>query len=329
VKKFSIIVVAFLILLQFKLFALLPEFEHLYPIGAIVTQDDFLERFKNKGFIGAGGESKVYKVCDQETNKEYALAVNRSLDARWLESDENMYFSYKNFAKRMIELQQYNPHQAVIHGYFWMKIKSLYDDYGINLGFDVKKYIIKQFKQIPLEGQFLAELTEDDVNSEEFKSIPEDRRKGTLFTCMLLELGEADLESRKYACSDLKINAELEDIMFRISAHFIRHAGVNASDNKLRNYVYVRSENVFYGDRPMSDYAYWHYMLKGDHYYIPALPIVIKRIDYPSWSLHYSDVSSCNCFNNDYFKLDNYAKYRRKPNVPDDQILDILDYALE
>ncbi|MDP3532442.1 MAG: hypothetical protein Q8S31_04045, partial [Alphaproteobacteria bacterium] len=318
---------SFLMLLHLKLFALLPEFEQLYPIGTIVTQDDFFDRFEYKKFIASGGESQVFKVCEKETNKEYALVVCSQYYGIYNDSDSyEVIVRRKSFVERMIQLQQYNPHQAVIHAYFWIKTMSLTRQ-NAKL-YNVPEYYVNRYNPIP-DGRFFNELSLDDVNTDKFKSLPEEI-KGTLNCCMLLELGEADLESEEYKKKE--IDKKLENLVTQISCHFIRHGDVIQCDYKLRNHIYIKSENVFYGDRAMSDYQYWHYVVNGKHFYIPALPIVIKRIDYGGWYLFIRDLSSNfkeNNYSRRFFDDNDYLIYKEKPDVPDDQILDILMYTPE
>lgn len=325
-KKFCILVFSFVVLLESKLFAVLPQFEQLYPIGTCVTQDQFFERFEYKGFIASGGESEVFKVCDKETNKEYALVVCSKGRQMYIDTyTEECDLRSESFVSRMIELQQYNPHQGVIHGYFWIKTMSLTSANACL--YNVRKYLFYPYNHIP-HGRFFNELSSYVVDSDEFKLLPE-KIKGTITRCMLLELGEANLASEEYKKKEIDI--KLEKLVEKISYHFISRAGIVTSDNKPRNFIYVKSENVFYGNRPMSDYRYWHYVVNNRHFYIPALPIVIKRIDYGNWYTHpqlSSDFKE-DFYTSIFFDSNDYLIYKEKPDVPDDQILDILSYTPE
>lgn len=318
-KKIQFVVFSFLMLIQTELFAVLHETELIYPLGSIITQDDFLKRFQKIGILGSGGEAVVFKVVDKQTKKNYALVIGNSSNAYYYLSEyEQTTEHYIAFAKQMLELQRYNPHQAIIHAYFWMKTKSLDDPYG--LPFDARKYCVNSFQSLP-QDRFINELTECDVNSDEFQSLPEDRKYGVVHTCCLLELGEADLESSKYR--EYKVNKDLEKFTIYLSKNFIEHANIYSQDLKMRNHIYLNSEDVFYGDRAMSDYQYWHYHFNNEHFYIPALSVVIKRIDYGGWRLKYQKELLR------YFNLECYSIYNNKPDVPDDQILDILTYTPE
>lgn len=315
-KKIQFFIFSFLMLIQTELLAVLHETELIYPLGSIITQDEFLIRFKRVGVVGSGSESVVFKVLDTQTEKRYAFVITNSNDAYYYLSEyEQTTEHYIAFAKRMLELQKYNPHQVIIHAYFWMQTRSLYSKY--NLPFDASKYCMKFFQSLP-QNRFINELSEDEINSDEFQSLPKERKYGVVHTCYLLELGEADLESKNYM--DFKINDDQEHFVTSLSENFIRHAGIYSKDIKARNHIYLKSENVFYGDKVMSDYQYWHYYFNNNHFYIPALPIVIKRIDYGGWRLKYQNESR------PYFNLERYSMYNTKPEVPDDQILDILTY---
>lgn len=299
-KKIRLFIFSFLILIQNELLALLPEFEQIYPMATIVSQNDFLERFEKNECIGAGGESYVFKVTEKNTKKEYALVMS----AYQMETSLSQKLVSKTtaFVERMINLQQYNPHQAVIHAFFRMKTKI---DSNYTNSIKLEK-----------SENFYNELTD-----EQYELLPNTVEE-SLNNCFLLELGEADCENKKYL--DLKIEPDLRNITIKMSTYFIQLAKIMEQDNKSRNYVYVKSEKVFYGERPMSDYAYWHYVIGNEHFYIPKLPVVIKRIDYSPWFLKEQGTVYYNYMPRIDFS--SYLKYKNKPEISDDQILDILVY---
>lgn len=320
-KKIQLFIFSLLILLQPQLLAVLNETEQIYPVGSIITQEEFLTRFEKIDGIDSGGESEVFEVLEKQTNKKYALVIARGYDDAYyyVSNDDETRKNTIAFAKRMLEVQKYNPHQAIIHACFWIKRKSVYS-VG-NLSFDAKKYRVRAFTPLSTD-KLMNELSEDEVNSNEFQSIPEKLKYGVVHLCYLLELGDNDLASKEY--KSFNINNDLEKLITFLSENFIQHANIYSTDFKIRNHIYLKSENVFYDDRAMSDYQYWHYHFDNNHFYIPALPVVIKRIDYGGWHLIKSRKESPT-----YCNLAPYSMYNEKPLVPDDQILDILTYIPE
>lgn len=229
-----------------------------FSLCAVVTQDEFLERFERMGRIGGGGEARVYSVKNRDTQEPYALVLYN--DLKLLAQPDYR----KDLIQRLIENQDINPHQGKIHGYFWI----LNPNYPYIGG---AKEGVLPFQNVR-EGRLLDDTYANDPDATPYRH-----------EAILMEQGLGDLESQSFR--NLNFDPVLERLICRLSSYNLYEAFIIPSDNKARNYIFVKTSGQTYLGEKMDSYDFLRYEIESQVLYIPTPSHIIKRIDYGCWRL--------------------------------------------
>lgn len=105
----------------------------------------------------------------------------------------------------------------------------------------------------------------------------------------LLELGICDLASETYRgyVKSGECDRDIDFLTAQLSELSLKKSGIFSCDNKMRNYVLVKSDECKYDGKIMADYKYWAYHInKNLTVYIPRQKYVVKRIDFLDWGFN-------------------------------------------
>lgn len=235
---------------------------HYKLCSLIGNQDALIKTFEILERIGEGGESLVYKIKHRESHRVFALVVDKELK-QLMRLDQE-----KDVITTMMNNQKNNCHQMMIFDFFWITSKNL----GVSKSSGQAKLVHVNRNVQP--GDLLNRYYDNDATAQEFRH-----------RVYIMELGACNLTEKTYA--QLPDDKKTYDrLQMRICELSFKTAGINSTDNKLRNHVIMPSTEVVYGGKPMSNYDYWAYSLCYDLViYIPKQEQVVKRIDFIDWRL--------------------------------------------
>lgn len=224
------------------------------PILSHFTYSELKEQFDNLGPIGGGGEATIFKVRSTKNNEVYALRLNHEMQRINLNKREG-------FFQQITQSQNKNPHLAKIMAVFWLENKN-YPFYG------AKKKGVVPFMDIPT-GEFIR--TDYSTDSEAISYYHE---------IIVLELGDQDAE----------ITMKVDSIIFTIQSFFnsycLHQMGIISSDDKSRNYVWMRTEDESYNGKLLKNFNYWFYSFGNNiDFYIPQQDYIPKRVDFGVWEI--------------------------------------------
>ncbi len=250
-----------------------------FELCSLVTLGQFREHFMITKPIGGGGQSSVFHVTNLTVDNPCALVVTPiSID---LERPKY----WENTIQALINNQEINPHQAKIYGYFWIEVPELFAS-ATNL-------MKETYPQSPRK---------DGENNEKY-----------YHEATLMELGIGDLESKAYG--GISFDKNIEHLMFLLNKYSMEKALIGTTDEKLRNYIFVKTAGQKYRGNDMSAYDFWRYKLGDLDVYIPTPSHIIKRIDYGGFKVRNGIPTTPT--------LDMVERFCQKPSDPNATILDI------
>ena len=267
----------------------------LLPLFESYKQEEIFLRFRALKPIGAGGESTAYAVEDKETGSKYALVINR----RRIRNKE----SNKELVHQLIANQPLNPHQATIYGYFFIEHpEPCSDDY------------INPFKKWDGEEVFINFPVSNHM-------------KTSVYECYLLTLGIADLTSDSYR--EIDLDRRIARLFIILSPYFLDMASIGHRDDKLRNYIFVKTEDQTYLSHQLRDYDYICYTIGHHKLYVPVPQYLILRIDYGDWRIRNqndNDISNRISRLEEYLDREGIADSFNIPENLDAKVLSIMSW---